>query len=129
LNVEADALASRIQRQPKSKQYHTVPLNPFCNTHLDIDSRTITAQYKSRIRRKQNYEPLRQYIARKNQWDESIMKTIDWKVHRQALQRKHSQRQHYCKLVHDIVPTNAYVHKMDPYRNPVCPRCGGAHES
>mmetsp|Transcript_24095 Transcript_24095/g.36613 ORF Transcript_24095/g.36613 Transcript_24095/m.36613 type:complete len:139 (+) Transcript_24095:863-1279(+) len=40
LNVEADALASRIQKQPKSNKYHIVPITAFCNTHLDIDSKS-----------------------------------------------------------------------------------------
>jgi len=110
LNVDADALASRIQRYPKTERYWKVPLSPSCTTHLDINQKTITSGYKSKIRRTRSYEPLYSYITDKDKWASNVMETIDWNLHKQGIQNKYTQRQHYCKLVHDLLPTNATVH-------------------
>lgn len=45
-----------------------------------------------------------------------------------SLAQKQQQRNHYCKLVDDILPTNTHVARYDPYRLSTCPRCHNAQE-
>jgi len=52
------------------------------------------------------------------------MTYIDWNLHRKALNKKITQRVSYCKMIHDILPTNKMNHRYDPSTNiPNCPRC------
>mmetsp|Transcript_22898 Transcript_22898/g.34712 ORF Transcript_22898/g.34712 Transcript_22898/m.34712 type:complete len:275 (+) Transcript_22898:443-1267(+) len=95
LNVDADALCSRIQQQPKDEKYQRVPLTNYCHAHLDIKDQTVTSNYKGRIRRERATQPLYNYIASRNDWNEQQMKTIDWKLHKHALQFKHAKQKHY----------------------------------
>jgi len=65
-----------------------------------------------------------EYIQKRNNWTDDTMKYIDWNLHRKAFNKKINQRVSYCKMIHDILPTNKMNHRYDPSTNiPNCPRC------
>lgn len=123
LDTEADSIASQIQTYAQTTSYHLVPLTPECAAHFDIDGKTVTSHLKAKIRKARAYKLLYNYIAETNDFSPSTMQSIDWTLHKRGLQHKYTRRNHYCKLVHDILPTNSLASKYLPYRTPHCPRC------
>jgi hypothetical protein len=85
----------------------------FVITHLVTQQGTITAQYPSAARIEYTRPALRQYIQQRNKWSDATMASINWNSHGQALQNHLYLRLHFSKLVHDILPTTAHLHKMD----------------
>ncbi len=86
----------------------------FVITHLVTQQGTITAQYDPSAARIEYTRPaLRQYIQQRNKWSDTTMASINWNSHGQTLQNHLYLRLHFSKLVHDILPTTAHLHKMD----------------
>lgn len=124
LNCDADKLAERAHTKLARYNYDLIPLTPECPIHLDIKGKTITSKHQKQIRQGWKYDTLKDYVAERNDWNASTKNSVDWKLHGIALTPKINQKAHYCKLVHDLLPTNHFVSKWSPFRQPHCTRCG-----
>ena len=109
LNCDVDALAELAHSEEKRHNYDIVPLTPECPVHIDVDGKTITTKHQAKIRARWNNDELKTYIATRNKWTQQITSSVDWNLHKKALSGKINKKTHYCKLVHDILPTNHYL--------------------
>ena len=115
LNCDADQLANQAHNITPLHNYSIVPLTEACPVHLDINGKTATSKFQSTIRKEWNYKALQAHIASRNNWTPTTTKSVDWSLHKRALSKKISHKVHYCKLVHDILPTNERLAKWDPF--------------
>ena len=121
LNVDADHQASTCQRLYGSARPYTF-LMPHTKAHIHNKDGTITSHYEAILRHNATRDPLYQHIAARNKWSSAIMRTINWKAHGQVLKQRINRRVHYTKLVHDILPVNANLHRNDCRRR-LCSLC------
>jgi hypothetical protein len=126
LNVEADELANRYQRDLGTHR-PDVLLTKWAGAHLVLPSGTITSHYEAALRYHASAEPLRQYMRDRNQWTQITFDTINWSSHGHCIRSNMQKRTHLIKLVHGILPTNSKLHRRDPIRS-LCPGCKRATE-
>ncbi len=122
LNVDADRIAG---------QYHEfgyphspfVIMSPNTQAHLVFDEGTITSRYEEAIRLRATGPSLKEYIRKKHKWKASIMESIDWRSHGQALKRNKQRQTHLVKFIHNILPTTGLQNKFDGGTRscPLCP--------
>jgi hypothetical protein len=122
LNVDADFYAGKFQDQygkirPKVLRF------PNNRAQLHLSGATITYKVKSFLQYADTLPALRAYIQERCKWSNSTMATIDWDAHGQALQRGIKNRVRLTKLVHDILPTNHFVHQFVDDRSCGCLSC------
>jgi hypothetical protein len=68
LNVDADKLAGDFMSQYPQPQT-IVPLVPTTGVHLNIDSKTITGHYATRIRTAAATSAIIQFLRKENSWN------------------------------------------------------------
>lgn len=95
---------------------------PHTRVHVLNQNGTITSNHEVILRHTATSAPLFQHIATKNQWTPAVMRTINWKAHGHSLKQRIHRRVHYTKLVHDLLPVNGHVHRLDERRKQ-CPLC------
>jgi hypothetical protein len=126
LNVEADDMAS-VYQNTFGGDRPFVMLSPRTRAHLVTIQGTITSRYPAAIRKAYSGPALQLYIQKRHGWSDSTFQSINWTAHGQVLRNHITLRIHYSKLVHDILPTFAYLNKMDKGKR-CCPRCAHPHE-
>ncbi|KAI2503536.1 hypothetical protein MHU86_10918 [Fragilaria crotonensis] len=124
LNVDADDLANTFQREYGAIRPLAL-LTEEAGVHLITPKGTVTTKYKTAIRHQATYGPLLAHLQARNGWNASTTERINWKAHAACLHKRIKRRDHYIKLVQEILPTNHRQHRRDPSRRgcPVCP-CG-----
>lgn len=125
LNVDADAMASRYQ-----KQHSPTPIAFLTDTagvHLVTPHGTVTSHFATTIRHQATHTPLLQHLQNKYGWTPAVSALINWKAHGSSLHSRIATRTHFVKLVHDILPTAKHLHRQDPIRS-CCPCCSQAPE-
>jgi hypothetical protein len=122
LNVDADAMATRYQRQ-HTQAYTQVLLTATAGVHLLTPQGSITSRYTTEIRYQATHGPLLSYLQHRHGWTDQITKAINWKAHGTALRARLNERTHFVKLVQGVLPTSNHVHRRDPIRS-LCPACG-----
>ncbi|KAI2503807.1 hypothetical protein MHU86_10612 [Fragilaria crotonensis] len=127
LNVEADAIANKYQRDYGHHQ-PIVPLTAWAGVHLILPAGTITSHYETALRYQATSAPLQHHMMKRYSWTLEVFDYINWKAHGKSLKRHLSKRTHLIKFVHGILPTNATLHRKDPLRNR-CPACGNCVET
>lgn len=115
LNVDADHQASRYQRLHGAVRPYVLMM-PHTRAHVQTCHGTITSNHDAVLRNTATKDPLFQHIAVKNDWTPAIMRSINWTAHGQVLKKRIHRRVHFTKLVHDILPVNANVHRHDHRR-------------
>jgi hypothetical protein len=76
LNVDADKLAGDfMSHYPKPQTM--VPLMPTTGVHLNIDSKTITGHYSTRIRTASATPAIIQFLRKKNAWSTREWESIN----------------------------------------------------
>jgi len=95
--------------------------------HLVFDEGTITSRYEESIRLRATGPSLKEYIRKKHKWKASIMESIDWRSHGQALKRNKQRQTHLVKFIHNILPTTGLQNKFDGGTRS-CPLCPCRHE-
>jgi hypothetical protein len=122
LNVDADRIAGRYHEfgYPHSP---FVIMSPNTRAHLVFDEGTITSRYEESIRLRATGPSLKEYIRKKHKWKASIMESIDWRSHGQALKRNKQRQTHLVKFIHNILPTTGLQNKFDGGTRscPLCP--------
>jgi exonuclease III len=126
LNVDADALANRYQRD-HGLHRPEVLLTRWAGAHLVLPSGTVTSHYEAALRYHASAEPLRAHLRNRNQWTQATFDTINWTAHGAIIRTHMKKRTHLIKLVNGILPTNANLHRNDPIRN-LCPCCRNVKE-
>ena len=94
LNVDADHQASKYQCIHGAIRPY-VFLMPHTRVHILTQAGTITSHHEATLRQAATREPLLQHIATKNHWSSSVMRTINWEAHGQALRKNLHRRVHY----------------------------------
>jgi hypothetical protein len=124
LNVDADGLATQYQEMHGKPLPHVL-LFPHTSAQLNIDSLgTCTYRLPQTMRRAETDTPLYDYIVARNGWTRNLADAIDWDAHGRAIKKQNKKRIHITKLVHDILPTNAHIHRGYPQMQ-CCIMCGG----
>ena len=126
LNVEADTLANRYQRE-HGESRPEVLLTRWAGAHLVLPSGTVTSHYESSLRYQASAEPLRDHLKTRNNWTTRTFNTINWKAHQQCIRHNLNRRTHVTKFVHAILPTNSRLHRDDQIRG-LCPCCRNRRE-
>ncbi|KAI2511241.1 hypothetical protein MHU86_3207 [Fragilaria crotonensis] len=78
---------------------------------LDYTEGTVTTKYKTAIRHQATYGPLLAHLQARNGWNASTTERINWKAHAACLHKRIKRRDHYIKLVQEILPTNHRQHR------------------
>jgi hypothetical protein len=127
LNVEAGSLASSFQDSQGALR-PIVHLTPRSCAHLHFASDTVTSLYPAAVRREYSGNALLHHIQSRNRWTEATTQLFNWDLHGIALCHHIQGQLHYSKLVHDILPTLAYLNKQDKGRR-LCPCCSHPQET
>ena len=122
LNVEADEHAGKY-RQEYGTYRPLIPLSPTRPIALDIDGKTVHRKYKQTIRDAERGPDLAQTMQLRYEWPVEVFATIDWEVHRQAVQQQISRKIHYVKLCHEMLPIGKLVHRYKDHNADYCPLC------
>ena len=127
LNVDADAKAGQYQDAHDAPRPQVL-MTAHASAHICDHNGTITSHdYPERIRVCVTAPALCQYLREKYKCSEAIFDSINWEVHRGALQKLNKQRIHYTKMVFDILPTMSQANKYDNGKR-TCPACDCLHE-
>jgi exonuclease III len=126
LNVEADDMATMYQTTYGGDRPF-VPMTTRTRAHLVTSRGTITSRYPEAIRNAYTGPALKLHIQNRNKWTDTTLHSINWLTHGNALRNHISQRLHFSKMVHDILPTASQLNKMDRGKR-CCPCCFHPHE-
>jgi hypothetical protein len=127
LNVEADTMAA-LDQDTHGADRPFVLMSPRTRAHLVTREGTVTARYPAALRTAYTGPALQQYIQCRNGWSDATFTSINWAAHGNSLRNHISQRLHFSKLVHDILPTASYLNKMDKGSR-CCPCCSHPNET
>ena len=127
LNVEADALANKYQRDHGGFQPHVL-FTTWAGVHLILPSGTVTSKYESALRFQASAQPLKEYIRIRNNWSVQTCDTVNWTAHGKSLRSHLPRKTHLVKLVHGILPINSKIHRHDQVRS-LCPCCKRQRET
>jgi hypothetical protein len=119
LNIDADALANRYQKEHGSFRPEVL-MTRWAGVHLILPTGTVTSHYESAIRYHASASPLKEHLRNRNQWSQATFDSINWSAHGKCIRTNIHRRAHIIKLVHGILPTNAKLHRNDHIRNK-CP--------
>jgi hypothetical protein len=122
LNVDADKHAGEFQDQHGAERTR-VQRFPHNGAQLFLSGETITYKEKPFLQYADTAPALQTYIQGRNEWSDATMQSIDWDAHGKALHRGTATRVRLTKLVHDILPTNSFVHQFVDDRSCCCPFC------
>jgi hypothetical protein len=127
LNVEADAKAATYQDMYGAERT-SVCMTSRTRAHLHFKCGTVTSRYQAAIRREYSGDALLQHIKTRNKWTDATVMTVNWESHGAALSKHINPRRHFSKLVHDILPTLAFLNKQDNGKR-LCPCCRHPQET
>lgn len=96
---------------------------PSTRCQLEIRGRTITSQHKDHLRQAISRPVYMQYLQAKHEWDSTTQTLIDWEAFGMASRTYFSTEVHLTKLIHNLLPTKARVHKFQPWVSPICHFC------
>lgn len=128
LNVDADHLASAFLRDNPDLQYHECILLPTSNCQLHLKEGTVTFNLKRELRLARTTKPMQEHLCKRNQWTETVFRTVDWTAHGRALGRQQKHETTFVKLMNDVLPVGRIVHRYDKKYPPECPSCSDAPE-
>ena len=122
LNVNADREAGVFQ-DLHGLERPLVLMSPLTKAHLHFKDGTITGKYDRHLQHEATTKPLLEYIKDKNQWTPSIMDSIHWAAHANALKKQSARKTHMVKLLHELLPTTGQANKFDNGKRqcPLCP--------
>jgi hypothetical protein len=127
LNVEADTKAGLYQ-DGHGANHPVVFLTPRTRAHLHFNTGTVTSRYPAALQKEHSSEALLHHIRTRNHWTAATAAFVNWDSHGAALSKHIQNRLHYSKMVHDILPTLAYLNKQDNGKR-LCPCCRHPHET
>ena len=126
INCDADAAAGEYQDQHGCVR-PIIPMTPRSRALIHLPSGSITGKFSSKLRLAYSGPPLLAYMKTKHGWSDSTTKAVNWEAHGAGLGKHIKRNTHYTKLVHDILPTNSWLNKMDNGKR-ICPCCAEIQE-
>ncbi|KAI2494762.1 hypothetical protein MHU86_19757 [Fragilaria crotonensis] len=122
LNVNADHEAGIFQ-DVHGLERPLVLMSPMTRAHLHLPDGTVTGNYDRCLQHEATAKPLLEYIQTKNQWTPSIMNSVDWTAHANALKKHSTRKTHMVKLLHELLPTTGQANRFDDGKRqcPLCP--------
>jgi hypothetical protein len=126
LNVNADAMAGRYQ-DCYGQDRPIALITPRTSVQLHLLEGTVTSSHAATFRHAYSGLPLLEAVRIKKGWSEAMVTSINWQAHGSALRDQMPCRNHYVKLVHDILPTHSFQNCMDTGRR-TCPCCPSLHK-
>jgi hypothetical protein len=127
LNVDADKLAGDFMSQYQDPQT-IVPLMPTTGVHLNIDSKTITGHYSTRIRTAAATPAIIQFLRKKNSWSTSEWDSINLDIYSSIIRRNVHRHVNVVKFIHDKLPTATIRQYTDSHISTRCILCHEAVE-
>jgi hypothetical protein len=127
LNVDADRYANKFMNN-EGYVCTRVPRLGSNKAQLHVGGETINSHYKGVIRRAETGPILRAYIQERNNWNDTVMDSIEWEAHGSAISKFYDRRVHIIKLCHDLLPTGRIVHRYDKTKPHECIKCKAANE-
>ena len=116
LNVNPDLEAGIFQDVHGLLERPVVLMSPLTRAHLHLMDGTITGNYDRHLQHEATAKPLLAYIRDKNHWTPSIMNSINWVAHANALKKNLARKTHIVKLLHELLPTTGQANKWQgPY--------------
>lgn len=129
LNIDADALAEKYQSQYHTHDCSWVPMLRGTKAQLNFDSKgTVTNKYNHEVQDAATAPALQKRIKAKNGWSQQQYDSVDWTAHGRAINRYSDRQTTIVKMINDILPTGARVHKYDPKYSHRCPACHSPDE-
>jgi hypothetical protein len=127
LNCNADKLAGEYQDQHGCVR-PTILMTPRTRVLIHLPNGSITGKFAATLRVAYCGPRLLKYLQVKYNWTDATIATVNWEAHGSSL-GKHIKRSstHYNKLVQDILPTNAWLNKLDKGTR-TCPKCVESNE-
>ena len=126
INCDADAAAGEYQDQHGCVR-PIILMTPRSRALIHLPSGSITGKFSSKLRLAYSGPPLLAYMKTKHGWSDSTTKAVNWEAHGAGLGKHIKRNTHYTKLVHDILPTNSWLNKMDNGKR-TCPCCAEIQE-
>ena len=126
MNVDADGQAGHFQ-DTHGQNRPLVLLAPRTHALLHSLEGTVTSSFAATLRHAYCGPPLIAYIRKKNNWTVATVESVNWPAHGQALRKQQTRRIQYVKYVHDILPTNNHLNKLDNGKR-TCPCCTSLQE-
>ena len=129
LNIDADALAEKYQRQYHTHDRSWVPRLNGTKAQLNFELHgTVTNKYKREVHDAATAPALQQRIMKENGWSQQQHDLVDWPAHCRVINRHQTKQTTVVKMINDILPTGARVHKYDPKYSHRCPACHAPEE-
>ena len=110
LNVDADHLAGEYQ-QTHGCEKPPVLMSPNVRAHFVQEDVNITSNIATHIRHQSSCASLMEYIKRQQNWSETTLRSVNWEAHGKSMRNELPHRIHLVKLVHNILPINANIHR------------------
>ena len=115
----------RIGRMEAKEFNFITPGGPY----LLMNNEIITNGHKTKIRDELSRQPLIDYIIKKNRWNQNTYRSVDWHIHKTALQKlTRADQKIITRYIHRWMPTGAYVARMSAEHDARCPLCMGQNE-
>jgi len=129
LNIDADALAEKYQSQYHTHDRSWVPRLNGTKAQLNFELHgTVTNKYKREVHDAATAPALQQRIMKENGWSQQQHDLVDWPAHCRVINRHQTKQTTVVKMINDILPTGARVHKYDPKYSHRCPACHAPEE-
>jgi hypothetical protein len=112
LNVDADSLATGYQ-QEVGRMFPQVLMSANAGAYLVVDEGTVTNKMVQTVCYLATGPSLRNYIMKKNNWDETVMRCINWKAQAKFMKSQIARRVHSSKMVHERLPMHSLRNRFD----------------
>ena len=130
LNKRSDDIASEYLEKSTQQIKKPTPL-PEGKITINVNNTTITNHYARRLRNLANLPALRDYMTTKFVWNHHVFDTVDWQTyHKRTTDLSFLKRLFAIKWLHNIIPLQARLHKMNLSPCADCPSaCGCTSET
>jgi Reverse transcriptase (RNA-dependent DNA polymerase) len=121
LNCDADKLAGDYQDLHGCVR-PLILMTPRTKALIHLPEGSITGKFASKLRLAYSGPRLLKAMQEKYQWSEVTTMAVNWEAHGTALGKQIKRNMHFTKMVQDIIPTNAWLNKLDKGKR-ICPCC------
>ena len=81
MNCDADNLATAFHETSQGMWHPPlVPLLPHTCVQLEVQGRTITGHYKTKLREQANLPQLKSYLKHRFAWNDDVIDDLDWET-------------------------------------------------
>eukprot|EP00957_Ditylum_brightwellii_P018439 1387280-Ditylum_brightwellii.AAC.1 len=99
------------------------------SVQLQVTCEAITGHYYQKIQDHVTASALQNHIVRARQWQEEVLKSVDWDTYQQSKNRLNHRDSQIIKLTHGILPTANHIKKYDKLSSFKCTFCSKHNET